>query len=333
MAAPPRLSIGLPVYNGQDYLAESLDALLGQSYSDFELIISDNASTDDTAEICRGYQQQDSRIRYLRQPRNIGAAPNHAFVFEQSRGGLFKWAAADDLYARDLLKRCVAALDEHPDVVLAHSWTAAVDSNGTVTQALAYPLATDSRHAPERFRSMLYGDGEDDFGLIRADDQYGVIRAEVLRRVPPQDSYFHSDRTQMTEIALHGPFHQTPEWLYFRRDHADRPQHALPTVRGWCSNLDPRRASRLRHPAVRLYSEYAWGYAAAIRRSPLSAADKRECYRCLAQWTAGRMQVVAGRTLRGRNAAAGQTSALLTAAAPPVISIDAVVAGRESRPS
>ena len=333
MAAVPRLSIGLPVYNGQDYLAESLDALLGQSYADFELIISDNASTDGTAEICRQYQQQDTRIRYLRQPRNIGAAPNHTFVFGQSRGELFKWAAADDLYARDLIESCVEALDEHPDVVLAHSWTAAVDSQGTVTQALEYPLATDSRHTPDRFRSMLYGNGEDDFGLIRADDQYGVIRSEVLRRVPPQDSYYHSDRTLMTEIALHGPFHQTPRWLYFRRDHADRPQYAYPTVRGWCANLDPRRRDRLRHPAVRLYTEYVWGYAAAIRRSPLSAADKRECYRCLAEWTTGRIQVVAGRALRGHKAAAGQTSAVLAAAAPPVISVDGVVAGRESRPS
>ena len=157
MAAVPRLSIGLPVYNGQDYLAESLDALLGQSYAEFELIISDNASTDGTAEICRQYQQQDTRIRYLRQPRNIGAAPNHTFVFEQSRGELFKWAAADDLYARDLIESCVEALDEHPDVVLAHSWTAAVDSQGTVTQALEYPLATDSRHTPDRFRSMQIG--------------------------------------------------------------------------------------------------------------------------------------------------------------------------------
>ena len=104
MTAAPRLSVGLPVYNGENYLAESLEALLGQSYEDFELIISDNASTDGTADICRRYGKQDSRIRYIRQPRNIGLAPNHNFVFEQSRGEFFKWAAADDLYGRDLLQ-------------------------------------------------------------------------------------------------------------------------------------------------------------------------------------------------------------------------------------
>ena len=156
MNAVPRLSIGLPVYNGENYLAESLDALLGQSYEDFELIISDNASTDGTADICRRYEKQDSRIRYIRQPRNIGCAPNHNFVVGQARGELFKWASHDDLYARDLLKRCVDALDEYPHVVLAHSWTAMIDSSGTVTEAIEYPLATASLRAPERFRSMLF---------------------------------------------------------------------------------------------------------------------------------------------------------------------------------
>ena len=157
MNAVPRLSIGLPVYNGENYLAESLDALLGQTYEDFELIISDNASTDGTASICRRYAMQDSRIRYIRQPHNIGAAPNHNFVLQQSHGKLFKWASADDLYARDLLQCCVDALDEYPHVVPAHSWTAAIDSAGNVTQALEYPLATGSLRAPERFRSILFG--------------------------------------------------------------------------------------------------------------------------------------------------------------------------------
>ncbi len=86
MNATPRLSIGLPVYNGEEYLTESLEALLGQTYEDFELIISDNDSTDGTADICRRYAKQDSRIRYFRQPRNIGCNPNHNFVIKQAPG-------------------------------------------------------------------------------------------------------------------------------------------------------------------------------------------------------------------------------------------------------
>ncbi len=325
MSATGRLSIVLPVYNGENYLEESLDGLLGQSYEDFELVISDNASTDSTAGICRRYAKQDSRIRYIRQPRNIGLAPNRNFLVSQVKGELYKEASHDDLWARDLLKCCVEALDEHPQAVLAHCWTAAVDGTGNVTQALDYPLATDSPSAPERFRSMLFGTGDEDYGIIRADDQYGVIRTSVVRRVAPLGSYYHADRTLMAEIALHGPFHQAPDWLYFRRDHPDRAQHANPTVRSWCANLDPKRRSRVRNPGVRLVGEYLWGYVAAIRRAPLSGADRQECYRHLARWAAGR-------AVRGGNLRTRQPAPL----APPAISADtvnAIVPGRERRAS
>lgn len=328
MNAAPRLSVGLPVYNGEKYLTESLDALLGQTYTEFELIISDNASTDGTADICRSYARQDSRIRYFRQPRNIGSVPNHHFLLLESRGELFKWCGADDLYARNLLERCVAVLDERPEVVLAHSYTAAVDADGKLTQALEYPLATDSLSAPERFRAMLFGTGEDDYGLIRADDQYGIIRADVLRRVSPQGSYYHSDRVIMTEIALHGPFCQVPDWLYFRRDHSDRPQHATPTVRGWCSNLDPRRANRFLHPAPRLLAEFVWGYVAAICRAPLSTEDRAACAWLLARWLAGRTVPVAGRAVGG-GVFAGDPVTITPPAAH--INLDAVVVGRERK--
>lgn len=285
-AAPP-LTVGLPVYNGARYLAQSIDSLLAQSYTDFDLVISDNASSDDTAEICREYERKDARVRYVRQPTNIGAAPNHAFLAAQAGSKFFKWAAADDLYAADLLSRCVQLLEEHPEAVLAHSWTAAVDEQDDVTQAYEYPLSTHSPSAPERFRSMLFGVG-DDVGIIRADDQYGVIRTRILRSIPPQGSYYHSDRTITTELCLHGPFYQVPQWLYFRRDHRGRPQYTHASTRAWCTNLDPRRADRLRHPAARLYGAFVYGYVSAIRRAPISTAERRSCYSLLARWVAER---------------------------------------------
>jgi glycosyltransferase involved in cell wall biosynthesis len=325
MSAQPRLSIGLPVYNGERYLAESLDALLGQSYKDYELIISDNASTDGTADICRQYADDDDRIRYIRQPKNIGAAPNHNFVFSKAKGELFKWAAADDLYARDLLERCVEALDEHPDFVLADSWTAAFNDAGDVLQALPYPLTTDSSSAPERFRSMLFGTSKIGAGLIQADDMYGVMRTDMLRRIPPHGSFFHADRVLMAEIALNGRFFQIPDWLYFRRDHPDRPQHAARSVRRWCANLDPRRGDPLRNPTARLIAEYLWGYQAAIRRAPLSAADRRACEVILLQWIASRAQPALRRVTRGRSAEGGPVTVPRPAKS---ICLDAIVPGR-----
>jgi len=314
MSTAPRLSVGLPVYNGEKYLAQSIDALLGQSYEDFELIISDNASTDGTADICRRYLDQDSRIRYIRQPYNVGCAPNHNLLVDEARGELFKWASCDDLYARDLLKCCVEALDEYPHVVLAHSWTAMINSSGTVTKAIEYSLATDSARPPERFRSMLYAS--------HGDDSYGVIRSDVLRRIKPHDSYHHADRTFTAELGLHGPFYLVPDWLYFRRDHPDQALRANPTVRSWCANLDPRRMDRLRHPVARLYAEYIWGFIAAIRRAPLSSADRRACYVLLAQW-------MGDRGLTGRPRPEGAEA--YTSAAD--ILLEAVVAGPQRGPS
>lgn len=314
MTSVPRVSIGLPVYNGEQYLAESLDALLGQSYEDFELIISNNASTDGTEEICRRYLTMDRRIRYVRQPSNIGAAPNHNFVFQQARGELFKWASHDDLYGRDLLLRCVEALDEHSHIVLSHAWQAIIDGAGNVTQSLDYPLATDSLRAPERFRSLLFAPCGDDF--------YGVIRADVLRRTPLHDSYHHADRTIVAEIGLHGPFFQVPELLYFRRDHPDRAERAKPTKHARCANMDPRRADRLRHPTVRLLADYVWGFVDAVRRAPLSPADRRQCYRYLALWLASR--ALAGSSQRFED----QPSPILNQL---TVTIDTVVAGRERK--
>ena len=307
MSTAPRLTIGLPVYNGEKYLGESLEALLGQSFTDFELIISDNASTDGTSDICRRYEKQDSRVRYFQQPRNVGLAPNVNFIMGQARGELFKEASHDDLYARNLLESCIEVLDEYPQVVLVHSWTAKVDGSGNVMTAYEYPLTTATPRTPERFRSLLFDSG--------GDDDYGVMRMDVRRRIALMGSHHHSDRTITAEIGLYGPFYQVPDWLYFRREHPG--QNGRAPMRRRCANMDPRRANPWRHPAARLYGEYVWAYMRAIQRAPLSVADRRECYRYLAQWL----------TSHKRPGTAGQDEPVPVA--HPHIQVDSVVAGRQ----
>ena len=108
----PRVSIGMPVYNGAQYIREALDSLLGQTFTDFELIISDNASTDDTQAICEEYAARDNRITYSRQSANIGAAANFQFVLDKAKAEIFMWAAHDDLWAGDYLERAVPLLDD-----------------------------------------------------------------------------------------------------------------------------------------------------------------------------------------------------------------------------
>jgi glycosyltransferase involved in cell wall biosynthesis len=274
----PTLTVGLPVYNGERYLGESLDALLAQTYSDFELIISDNASTDATPDICRRYAERDPRIRVIRQSRNIGAGPNHNILPREARGKYFKWASHDDLYHPELLQRCVEVLDSHPECVLAHAWDAIIDVDGAVIEAPPYTMQTDSPSPRVRLRSLLYGAGGNDF--------YGVIRTDVLRYVREHGSYFNADRTFTASLALHGPFYQVPEVLYFRRDHAGRATRAG-GKRARAAVLDTKRADRLRHPMLRMYVEYIFGYLVAIRRAPLSFVDRVGCLFEVASWAIG----------------------------------------------
>ena len=285
MNAAPRLTVGLPVFNGENYVTEALESLLGQTFTDFELIISDNHSTDGTEEICREHAARDARIRYLRQPRNLGCNPNHNVLVAEARAPYFKWAAHDDLYGPELLARCVAVLDERPDVVLSHVDKAVIDEEGTVVQKLDYLLDTGSADPVERFRSLVVADG--------ADDEYGVMRTSVLRSVRPKDSYHHAARPFIAEVALRGRFHQVHEWLYFRRDHPDRGDRRA-TIPALSTNLDPRRAGQ---GTTRLIAEYAYRYFEAVARAPISRSQKIACYRILA----GRLSGSGFHRVRSRN--------------------------------
>jgi glycosyltransferase involved in cell wall biosynthesis len=271
----PLLSIGLPVYNGERFVGESIDALLRQTFSDFELIISDNASTDATAEICRRYAATEPRIRYVRQPKNIGAAPNHNATLDLARGKYFKWASDDDLYEPTLIERCLEALDADPDAVLAHAFEAYIDENGEFIDKVDYRLMTDDPDPTVRLRSLLCTFGGDDF--------YGVMRTDLLRQVSPLNSYHNADRTFMAEIVLQGRFVQVPELLYYRRDHPARAERA-PSVRARSANLDPRRGNRWRNPLIRLRTEYIFGFLTAIWRADLSWRDRLRSTAVVASW-------------------------------------------------
>jgi glycosyltransferase involved in cell wall biosynthesis len=113
----PAVSIGLPVYNGERSISKAIAAVLAQSFDNFELIVSDNASTDGTEALCRAFAARDPRVRYIRQPRNLGATGNFRFVLEQARGRYYMWAAADDLRSPDFLSENVAFLETHPEYV------------------------------------------------------------------------------------------------------------------------------------------------------------------------------------------------------------------------
>jgi glycosyltransferase involved in cell wall biosynthesis len=225
----PQVSIGLPVYNGEKYLAETLDSLLGQSFQAFEIVISDNASTDRTAEICWSYQARDSRIRYFRSEQNRGAAWNFNRAFELSSAPLFKWAACDDLHEPRFLERCVDALDNDPGVVLSHTEVKMIDEQG---EALRYDrqLGTfidrggkpvtplDRDHIAEaldpevRFRDVLTH-------MWWCVPSFGVVRRDAFLKTARHGNYWGADKVLLAELALQGRFHQVPEQLFAKRVH------------------------------------------------------------------------------------------------------------------
>lgn len=208
--ASPRVSVGLPVRNGERHLEEALEALLAQDLADFELIVSDNASTDSTPAILASFAARDPRIRVVRHETDIGGSGNFNSLVWLAQAPLFKWASDDDLCAPTFLSTCVKALDTDPGLVLAYPKTVLIDERGEVIRNHEDRLHLDSDDPVTRIR---------DFVRHRwlCNPLFGVIRTDVLRRTSLERPYPSSDIALLGELAVAGRFHEVPERLFYRR--------------------------------------------------------------------------------------------------------------------
>lgn len=211
----PAVSIGLPVYNGVRFLPDALTSLLAQEHVQFELLISDNASTDATEPLCRALR--DPRIRYVRQSVNRGAAWNFAYVLAHATAPYFLWAAADDRWAPTFLRRCRRELDAHPDAVLCHSQGQEMSPEGDPFGRAYTGLAAVDPQPRRRWRQVL-ADLRWHIGV------YGVMRTCALRHTRGLQATWGSDHVLMAELALQGPLRQVPATLWWHR----RPVHISP---------------------------------------------------------------------------------------------------------
>jgi glycosyltransferase involved in cell wall biosynthesis len=273
----PKVSIGLPVYNGENFIQEAIESILNQTFEDFELILSDNASTDETAAICRTYVAQDRRVRYYRNSENIGATGNYNHVFALSSGEYFKWAHHDDVCEPTFLTECVNVLDQDPTIVLCYARTTIIDTQGRpVKQSEAIP-ETNSTRPDVRFREVLNGEIFQSSCPI-----LGLIRADVLRRTPVFGYYPAHDLSLLAELSLHGRFYEIPEFLFCIRDHSQRSMRTYDyrqphKAMAWFA---PKQAGKLIFPAWRLLTEYI----ASIHRVSLKAHEQIACYGAIAIW-------------------------------------------------
>lgn len=269
----PSISLGLPVYNGEPFLIETLNSILNQTFEDFELIISDNASTDGTQEICQSYMAKDLRIRYFRQDKNIGAAGNFNRVFELASARYFKWAAHDDLLAPDYLHRCVDVLDSEPSVVLCYPQARVIGEDGAVVEDYSVKLNTDSPKPQERF-----------YDLISINhwcyQVFGVIRSNILRKTSLIGNYAASDRTLLAELSLFGRFFEIPERLFFPRRHPKQFTLAHTDRYSQTAWFDPTIRGRILFPKWRI----GFGYLTPLWRAPLSRPERVGCYFHMAKW-------------------------------------------------
>lgn len=212
----PLVSIGMPVFNGEAYVGAAIESLLQQSFTDFELIICDNASEDRTGEICRAYAAQDARVHYVRNPRNLGAGPNFDRCYHLATGTYFQWAAHDDLFAPEYLARAVAALETSPDAVLCTVGITEIDAMGHPVRSYVTPLdATMSADPVARVSCVIHT-------RHQAEDFFGLYRRSALQGTGLIGTYSGSDRVLLAEMALRGRWVRLREPLFLHREHANR---------------------------------------------------------------------------------------------------------------
>jgi hypothetical protein len=284
---PPLVSVGLPVYNGEKYLRYALDSLLTQDFDDFEVIISDNASTDETSEICRAYAAKDRRIQYYRNASNIGSGPNYVRVFELARGQLFKWLAYDDVCYPRFLSCCCSLMQSAPaDVVMVYPRCEFIGAEGEVLPSASDCIASQAKQPYRRLARVLRR-------VSRGGPITGLIRAEYLRQTLLAGAVSYWDDLLLAELSLFGEIWEVPEVLGQVRCHPGNAVAVASVDQGMVPWVNPSKANRKTRRALLewvdpsnanrtiwlpIEEERCWEYLKRVQHVPLSAPEKVLCY-------------------------------------------------------
>ena len=265
---PPKVSIGLPVYNGADFIEEAINSILNQTFQDFELIICDNCSEDDTERICNSFT--DGRIRYFRNEKNLGAAYNYNKAYKLSRGEYFKWAAHDDTLAPTYLEECLQVLENDPSVALCFPNTVVIDENHKEWRKINELFHLDSPSPTQRLKRYLILSGK----MMLCHPVFGLIRKSALEKTDLIGTYHTSDYILLCQLSLLGKFKVLPKYLFYRRLHAKRSLRANRSVEDIAVWFDPSNKGKRQFKNLRLLKELF----NLIKVSGLGVFQKFLCY-------------------------------------------------------
>lgn len=262
----PLVTIGMPVYNGENYLAEAIDSVLSQSFNAFRLIITDNASTDATEAIARRAERSDPRVEYHRQSANLGAAANYNFAVDLAESPYFMWQAHDDVRLPDFLERAVTAFQDNPRASVVFSRSRRIGPDGVPGSEMPRPVELTSPYAHRRLRAAITCPHPD---VVL----FGLMRRDMLVETGKHGAFKGGDRLLVAEMALLGEFVELPQALFLNRDHPDRyvrmadDRAHRSEKRAWWDTSEAKRISLPRWTGL-------WGYVKAVQGG--SNLDKRQ---------------------------------------------------------
>lgn len=286
MTTSPRLSIGVPVYNGADYIAEAIRSHLEQDFADFELVVSDNCSDDGTADIVNEFANADSRVTYSRNDENVGGPANFNRLFRVTTGELFTWAAADDRIEPGYLSKVIAMMDADPDVVIGHSDALLIDpksepmlemdqgflgGDGYMEAIKLTPPTGDDRfHSPHPHQRIdaVINNNHRNFYI------FGIMRRDVMMQTRLHGAFYGGDRTLLVEMAMRGTFRKVQEPLFGSRSHGSNASR---------SGMDFEQLKQHGAKDLSFASQVMKGYVNGVRSAGVSKSDELKCLGIIAK--------------------------------------------------
>jgi glycosyltransferase involved in cell wall biosynthesis len=263
----PQVTVGVPVYNGEKFLREALDSILGQTFRDLIVRISDNGSTDSTASICEEYARRDARIEYRRHDTNRGAVWNFNELAREPATQYFAWHACDDVSYPTYLEACLAQFEAHPTAILAYSRAESIDERGNVIAGNQPTLPLGAACVVDRFTACLAP-------IPYAENAtYGVIKTSALRRTRLFGPFGGSDRAFLAELSLYGPFARVDQILFKRR---------LPDASKSEAEVQKYNTARRSRFSMREWRILTWNLG-SVRRAPAPPQGRSRLYGAIAR--------------------------------------------------